>query len=147
MANKFKNYTTDVPVQKTVLEIQGVLMDMKATRMGFDYDAQGNIAAVYFSIRTVGDRILDFKLPADVEAVARIMYGKTVKFTPAQLDQARKTAWRNVKLWIESQMAFIKTEQVKAEQLLMPFLLSADGKTTVYEQFENRGFLLPEKTS
>ena len=80
-----------------------------------------------------------FRLPALVENVAEILYGgkdrwgRTKKITNTQREQAYKTAWANIRDWIDAQMALVDTRQVKLEQVFLPYLVQKNGNTL----FEN----------
>ena len=45
-----KNYTTDIPVNKTVSEIHLMLADHSAKRILFDYGADSKVTAISFTI-------------------------------------------------------------------------------------------------
>jgi hypothetical protein len=107
MRKNIKNYTTSIPVTKTVMQIEEmVVAKMKARQFFKDYK-DGEITGVVFIIPTDnGDRA--FKLPARVEQVMKMVKNP---------DQAKRTAWRNIHDWIDAQIALIETEQVKAEEI------------------------------
>jgi len=80
-----------------------------------------------------------FRLPALVENVVEIMYGgedrygRTKKITDAQRQQAYKTAWANIRDWIDAQMALVKTRQAEVAQVFLPYMVM-QGNQTLYEK-------------
>ena len=60
--------------------------------------------------------------------------------------QARRTAWRNIKDWLDAQMALIETEQVKLEEIFLPYMTDGSGKT-LYEYMKEGDFKLPQLPS
>ena len=98
-----KNYTTDVPVNKTVSEIHLMLADHGARRILFDYSADSKVKAISFTIETpTGEQAV--RLPANVERVREVL--RQQKNNPrnrnrSQIDdsqeQAERVAWRIVK--------------------------------------------------
>jgi hypothetical protein len=68
MKKLIKNYTTDIPVESTVAEIQKILAQNGARGIALEYDAQGNIQDVFFKI-VLHDKELPFRLPIKAENV------------------------------------------------------------------------------
>ena len=56
--------------------------------------------------------------------------------------QPARVAWRILKDWVEAQMAIIEAEMASIEEVFLPYLLRGDH--TLYQEIENRGFLLLE---
>src|SRR5207249_12112294 len=50
MRKLIKNYTTDIPVEKTITEIQKILAQNGARGIALEYDEQGNIKDIFFKI-------------------------------------------------------------------------------------------------
>jgi hypothetical protein len=50
MRKLIKNYTTDIPVEKTIAEIQKILAQNGARGIALEYDEQGNIKDIFFKI-------------------------------------------------------------------------------------------------
>lgn len=139
------NYTTTIPVEKTVGEIQGILVKHKARSIMIDYDEQGTPIALSFLIPTAhGER--GFRLPSNLPATHRVLLrqynsGKIQRRFTTQ-EQAARVAWRILKDWLEAQLAIIETEMVTLEQVLLPYMTNEEGKT-LYEVMEERRLLLP----
>lgn len=147
MANKILNYTTDVPVSKTIQEIQSELLRMRAASIAFDYDDQGGIQAVKFGLLVKGKEF-GFKLPAKSDKVYDLLFKekasnyRNVRYIPGYKEQSKKIAWRIVLQWLKAQMALIELEQVKPEEIFLPYMM-VNNEETLFENMESRGFLLP----
>ena len=63
MRKLIKNYTTDIPVERTITEIQKILAQNGARGIALEYDEQGNIKDIFFKI-VLHDKELPFRLPA-----------------------------------------------------------------------------------
>ena len=53
-------------------------------------------------------------------------------------DQARRTAWRILKDWIQAQMALLETNMVEMEEIFPPYMLS--GEQTLYQALQANQF-------
>ena len=140
-----KNYTSEG--RGTFDKIQRVLASHGANRIMYDYGPDGTLTAITFGL-DINGQTMGFRLPALVENVVQIMYGgedrygRQKKITQAQRDQAYRTAWANIRDWIDAQMALIDTRQVKLEQVFLPYLIMK-GNETLFEQLERKQFALP----
>src|SRR5664279_2816228 len=100
------NYTTTLNSEQTIGEIQKLLSDYGVTAMMTEYEGR-NVSAVSFRM-TVGDRPMGFKLPCNWRAVLEVF--KSQGITSARIkhkdknleNQAIRTAWRIIKVWIEA---------------------------------------------
>ena len=142
-----KNYTTDVPVNKTVSEIHLMLADHGAKRILFDYGADSKVTAISFTIETpTGEQAV--RLPANVERVREVL--RQQKNNPrnrnrSQIDdsrdQAERVAWRIVKDWLAAQLAILETEMVDVQQGFLPYFLNRQGQT-LYEVYSSGSLML-----
>lgn len=142
-----KNYTTDVPVNKTVSEIHLILADHGAKRILFDYGADSKVTAISFTIETpTGEQAV--RLPANVERVREVL--RQQKNNPrnrnrSQIDdsqdQAERVAWRIVKDWLAAQLAILETEMVDVQQVFLPYFLNRQGQT-LYEVYSSGALML-----
>lgn len=108
-----KNYLSE---SKNIFDkIQRILAEHGASKVMFDYGEGGRLVSITFGIK-IGGKDAGFKLPARVENVVRIMYGgedrygRPKEITEKQKEQAYRTAWANVRDWIDAQMAMVDTE-------------------------------------
>lgn len=144
-----KNYTTDVPVNKTVSEIHLMLADHGAKRILFDYGADSKVTAISFTIETpTGEQAV--RLPANVERVREVL--RQQKNNPrnrnrSQIDdsrdQAERVAWRIVKDWLAAQLAILETEMVDVQQVFLPYFLNRQGQT-LYEVYSSGSLMLED---
>ena len=81
---------------------------------------------------------LAYALP--VKAVFTIMTEQRVMITneTGRRDQARRTAWRILKDWIQAQMALLETNMVEMEEIFLPYMLS--GEQTLYQALRANHF-------
>jgi hypothetical protein len=123
------NYTTTVPVTKSLTEITKALVKAGASSILQDYDEKGEVIAVSFRIKLEG-RDISFRLPADWKSTQQVLKSDRVRFEEAH---ARRVAWRITKDWVEAQMALLATKSVTLPQLFLPYAVASDGHT-LYEK-------------
>jgi hypothetical protein len=146
-------YTTQIPVEKTLGEIEKILAQYGAQKVLKEYDGAGNVSSLSFMVDTEKGSI-PIKLPANVMAVMQTINNQTKESTKDRcgrsrrvipkryfndMDQARRVAWRIIKDWLEAQMALIFLQMVKVEQVFLPYVMGIDGRT-IYEHIEATGF-------
>lgn len=138
------NYTTTVDSYKTVSEIEHILVKHKAKSIMKDYDGE-SIVALSFLI-DIGYNQVPIKLPAKIDECYKVLCTEKAngaKNIKATLEQAERVAWRILKDWIEAQMALLDIHMVKFEEIFMPYIVDAQGKT-LFEKLEERQFLLTQ---
>ncbi len=136
------NYTTTIPVQKTVSQIHGILASHGARTVMNEYkDLQ--VSAVSFEIDTA-QGLLSIRLPVDIGATLRVLEkqraARKLPRSYVNKEQAGRIAWRIIKDWLEAQMAILETEMVKMEQIFLPYIVTRTGQT-LFEVMEGRRFL------
>jgi len=142
-----KNYTSNS--KQTFDIIQKTLASHGAKQVFFDYDSNGQVKALAFSLEIQG-KLFAFKLPARVDKVEKLFqkkdrWGDLIALSEDQKAQAYRTAWANIRDWITSQMALIETEQVKMEEVFLPYMY-INKEQTLFEQMDNNQMLLPERS-
>ncbi len=139
-----KNYTSGG--RNTFDKIQQILSEHGANKVMFDYK-DGRVIAITFSLEIEG-KPMGFRLPALVENVTEILYGgedrwgRPKKVTDTQREQAYKTAWANIRDWIDAQLALVSTRQVKIQHVFLPYLIMKGGRTLAETIEQNPAFLL-----
>ena len=145
-----KNYTTSVAVEKTVSDIHMILAKSGAKKIMFDYEENGEIRAICFSINTPTGEC-GVKLPGNTDRVHAVL--RRQKKDPkvrnrSQIDdsreQAARVAWRIVKDWLDAQLAILETEMVDVQQVFLPYMVNSQGQT-VYELFSRGALMLTER--
>lgn len=125
------NYTTTIGVHKTLGEIHETLATHGAKKVMYDYDDNGHIVSLSFSVSTPdGDR--GVKLPANVTAIYEVLkqQKKTGKIkTNPDYAQAERVAWRIIKNWVDAQMAILESEMVTFEEIFFQYQLNGKGQT------------------
>lgn len=138
------NYTTKIPYEKTMAEVEALLMVHGASDIYKKVDDQGHVTALLFRLRTP-DCNLPIKLPIDVDATLKVLKKQYLnqeierRFTTE--DHARKIAWRIIKDWLKAQVWLVETQMAKMEEILLPYLV-VDKERTLYEAMRDKHFLL-----
>lgn len=160
-----KNYTSDVPVSRTIQRIEEVLIRCGVLGIQKEYaGTNGTVIAISFRIRD-GERRFNVRLPADKERALEALWldyvdGDALNDAGDQLSwrskkhkkrsdfsqQAERTAWRIIEDWVSVQMSMIQLRQAEAVEVFMPYIY--DGHQTVFQRIKAGGMraLLPEKT-
>lgn len=134
------NYTTRVPVYRSVQEIQKSLVKAGATSIMQDFDTEGAISAIAFKINLNGTDIA-FRLPSEARAVLAVMQQDGTPRNLLTQEHAQRVAWRIIKDWVEAQMAIVATKMVTLPQVFLPYAVNNEG-TTLYEIVASRPELL-----
>jgi len=133
------NYTTEIRAEKSIGEIQKMLTAHGADTIVIQY-ADGSPGALFFVVPTPYGKI-PFRLPANIEAVKRVMERQRVrKKVPS--DMASRVAWRILKDWVKAQMAILETEMVDLQEIFLPYMVSQNR--TLYETMKDYQFQLPQ---
>jgi hypothetical protein len=130
------NYTTKVPVNRTVSQIQEKLAKGGAKGVLCEYDSSGLPDRITFSVDTPYG-ITYFKLPANIQGVSKALINDN---TYKDENHARRVAWRILKDWIEAQLAIIEAGMAELEQVFLPYAQTDNGQT-VYERIGQTGLL------
>ena len=141
-----KNYTTKVPANRTINEIEQILAKYGATHIYKSFDGEGFPTALAFKTM-VGDKQIAFKLPMEENKLMMIFKNSVNKRElPSSYlnnkEQARRTGWRIIKDWIDSQMALIDIHLAKFEEIFLPYMYSEKEDMTLFEIMEKREFNL-----
>ena len=145
MKKLIKNYSTEVPLEKTIMEIQTLLSQNGATGIAFDYDGTGKLTAIFFRIAVEGKQ-LPFRLPGKPQQVYSALFAGMQyesRLREERMKKAERIAWRICKLWLEAQITHINLDQAKPQEVFLPYLVMP-GNKTLYEVMEEHKFLLPD---
>lgn len=138
------NYTTKIPYQKSMAEIEALLMIHGASDIYKKVDEEGHVSALLFRLRTP-DGNLPIRLPIDANATLEVLkkqyLNREVDKRFATKDHARRVAWRIIKDWLEAQVWLVETQMAKMEEILLPYLM-VDKDRTLYEAMKEKHFLL-----
>lgn len=131
------NFTTKVPVEKTMSEVTTLLVKSGARQVMTEYDADGSPSGLTFSVQTaLGAR--GFTLPVEAKAIEKILSSNPDRRAHGT-EQSHRVAWRIIKDWLEAQLALIETEMVTFDQVMLPYMRSVDGGTFYDEYLAGHG--------
>lgn len=148
------NYTTTIAAEKTLGELQRLLIRAGARAISVEYDPSGAPNGLAFRIKTAsGDR--DYRLPLDLGAVLKLLQRasqeRDTKSGRARLpstwvtkEHASRVGWRIMKDWVEAQLALVQVGLASMEQTMFAYQLAEGQGRTVYELYEERALTLPK---
>ena len=139
---KLKNYTTKVPANRSIQEIQEALAGAGASGVMMDFDPPtGNAVGLTFAI-DVNGRFLNYKLPVDLDKFRQALLSDGVHRAQNDEGYVYRVAWRCVRDWVMAQMALIKTEMAKLDQVFLPYAIAQNGATVYHALTEGNSQLL-----
>lgn len=126
-----------------MMEIEKILARMGASHIYKMYD-EGVPRALAFKVFIKGQEV-GFKLPMNEDKLLQVFKTQVSnKQLPRKYwedtEQARRTGWRIIKDWIDSQMALLEIELVKIEEIFLPYMYDAEKDKTLFEILEARDF-------
>jgi len=143
--NRPLNYTTTIPVERTVGEVQRLLATHGCSAVAVHYDVDGRADGLSFTLRTPhGERA--FHLPVPLDGVQTVLVRDTRAVATKQRKRAdyysdpahaERVAWRVVKDLLEAQIAMIDANMATLDQVMLPFL-RIDETRTLYEAYRDR---------
>ena len=121
------NYTTDVPVDQTIAEIQKMLVKANAKRVMVVYVSQIPSVLIFELHDT------PYMLPCRAEAVHKLLQKQSgIRPSYRTPEHARRVAWRILKDWLEAQLAIVASNMVALDEVFLPYQVVRPGKT-MYE--------------
>lgn len=149
--------TTTISTGQTAAEIQELLGRGGARRVVSEYE-DGDVVAISFSVMVLVEgsgatREVLFRLPVRWESYLAVMVrARTEKMrgsrgrtrAPIDREQAKRTAWRVAKTWLEAQLALVASEMASIQEVMLPYLVQGADGQTLYERLESQGFKLLE---
>lgn len=149
---KIKNYTSGVPSDKSISMIERELIELGATGIQKDI-RDGAVAALSFSVKIEGQKIISYRLPARVSNVHGILKtSKPIRKSNAGRkrkqpleetikEQAERTAWKIILDWVLAQGALIRLGQSSASEVFLPYMLVGKGaqQATLWAHMSSRG--------
>lgn len=141
---RIKAYSTDVPVDRTIAEIEKMLTTSGANKIVKDYDGVGNPIGLSFIINTPHGR-MPVKMPVRIEKVFEVFKIQVSKHllerrywegTWAKA-QAARVGWRILRDWLDAQLALINVEMASVSEIFLPYVYSQRLNKTVYDIFES----------
>lgn len=140
--------TTQISPEKTIAEIQELLVQHKATSILMQYEG-GKVSSVCFRIEVRGV-LVPFVLPCRWKPIQSLLaqrhrdyqYSwKRSELIAKFAEQSRRVAWRQILRWVQAQLALVETGMVKVEEVFLPYV-QADNGQTIFEITEAKGLLM-----
>ncbi len=136
-----KNYTTQIPANRSIQEIQEMLQKHGASGSMIQYEVgTGRVESLSFRMNVNGQN-WDFRLPIKWRGAQSAMLSQGV--TKARDDDySYRVAWRVLKDWVDVQMALIEIEMVDIQEVFLPYVVQKGGNTLYQNILENPTLLL-----
>lgn len=135
-----KNYTTTVPADKSIAEIQVALVQHGAKGVMYQYDDNGQISAMRF-VLDIGGKPWNYSLPVEWRKFQQVLKNDSVRRWDDDA-YCYRVAWRNLRDWVLAQMALYETQIVEMPQVFLPFATDKRGKTLYEHINDDPSFLL-----
>src|SRR6185437_3173906 len=140
------NYTTKIPVNRTVTECQSLLAAAGASSASVEFE-DGKPVGLSFTLKTPhGPRY--FSLPVDVAAMHAVLLKaeRGGQFTSAKKgayttrEHAARVAWRVIKDWLEVVVALVAAKMATIDEVLLPYLVLdlKDGRKPLWQHYRDQ---------
>lgn len=133
---------TQISPSKSVQEIIEEITLRGATQVRQDYGPNKTLLGLYFTLEVNGVH-LPVELPARIEPMKillkREMGPKQRQNEEKIADMATRIVWRQLAAWVKSQMALVDLQIAKPEEVFLPYIMVAPGKT-IYNVISAAGF-------
>ena len=140
-----KNYTSTVPVSRSVQHIEDCLIRHGAKNILKMYDADKKLESLCFII-SVDGKDIPFKLPASVDKVEGVLKAAVRRPNAATYarikEQAERCAWKLQSDWVDIQMSLIELNQVEIMQVFLAYVYFPATKQTYFEKIKGNGYLI-----
>jgi hypothetical protein len=140
-----RNYTTQISVDKTIMEIEQILVKFGAQGVYKEYKGQKISGVMFFLIKD--NQKIPFKIPMNVEKSRSIMekvvkegkLGQKYLVEPLRSEQGERVAWRIIKDWIDSQLSLLEMQFADPVEIFLPYAYNMVEDKTMYQKFlENK---------
>lgn len=137
------NYTTTINANRTITEMQAMLVRAGATAVTLHYGPDQRPTGIQFQVGTkYGPQT--FTLGVDIRSVQAILAkgrtrGSVSERLRAVADQAERTAWRVARSWLEAQLAMVEVELASLDQIFLPYMHVGPNQTlyAAYQESQN----------
>lgn len=140
-----KNYTTSIKADKTIIEIEKILIKFGAKGIYKEYEGE-RLSGIMFYLQHNEEKI-PFKIPTSIEktrsaitkAVKEHKLPKKYLNEPLRTEQGERVVMRIIKDWIESQLSLMEIGFADSIEVLLPYAYNVIEDKTMYEKFlENK---------
>jgi len=132
------NFSTKIAATQTAGELQAMLAKHGADAVAIRY-ANKQPVGLSFTLETAAG-LRHFDLPVRHAPVYQLLkrqyHDGIIRRAFATEEQAQRTAWRIVKVWLEAQLAFIEAEMVGMDEVMLPYLRVTENQT-MYEAWKD----------
>lgn len=135
-----KNYTSKVPFERTIGQIESLLASIGANKIEKSY-GEGKPNGIKFEIE-LNSRQIKFEIPLKIEEVKKILR-ETYRTRPKTWveDQTMRTAWRITFDWVASQVVMIQLRQVEIVQVFLPYVINQKTGLPLYGMIMSSGMI------
>lgn len=134
--------TTRVEASRSVQEITSALVKGGARAIQTEYDGNGKITGIQFTVKTDG-KLLAFKMPARLEVIRRELKKRSTSRNIQLIEErAERVAWRQLFRWVQVQMAMIDMGMAEMSEVFFAYSQpdGSPGGKTIYELAKGSGF-------
>jgi hypothetical protein len=137
----YLQHTTIAPT-KSSAEILQILVEAGAREILNQYDSQGRLTGLRFSLKSGPSAEAIYSLPVRTESVFQILRKQRSYSSSdaALMQQAERIAWRLLLAWTKAQLALIQVGMVNVDEVFLPYREVRDGRT-FYELVQAGGRL------
>lgn len=125
------NYYTKVSIDRTIVEIQKILVKHGASKIAIDYENQVPVNVTFATVYK--DTIVLFSLPCRFAGILGVC--KKQGFSCSS-EQARRIGWRTLKDWISSQLSLVEQEMAELPEVFMQYGVTRSGER-LYDYIKN----------
>lgn len=136
------NKSTTVPPEKSVSEIQQMLVAARASAIMVDYE-QGEPVSISFKIHR-SNTTLSFQLPCNWQGTLAAMQRARLPKSMLIPSHAKRVAWRILRDWLRAQLSLIESGATTMEEVMLPWCLIAAGQTVASKMLTGPSPLLLE---
>lgn len=155
-----RNYTSEVPVDRSISRIEAYLVQAGATHVSKGYGPNGEVTTIVFNL-AINEMPALFRLPVRVESCYKALLKDRKSLSlPAWSDwgrqrqeegkkrlreQAARTAFRILEDWVSVQVSLVQLEQAEAVEVFLPYAYNPEKDQTLFESMKETKFkaLLP----
>lgn len=133
---KLKNYSTSINAEKSIMQIEILLTDFKASTIMKEYQSDGKVKTICFKLNTT-----PYKLPLNIDGVKNVLFKSNkhnrVNGQKSREEKAYRVSCRIIKDWLHSQLSLIMSGQAQPDEIMLPYIYN--GQKTLYEAYKVNG--------
>jgi hypothetical protein len=143
-----KNYTTTVPVIRSVQNIEQLLVDAGAININKSYNDQKEVEGIVFQLM-IDQKPIFFKVEVtqqNIQAIYKIIGKDRRRLTRIQTDtllaQSKRIAWKLLHEELHIQLTRIHLQQIEAMRIFLPYVCNPMTGETLFEKLKEGNFKL-----